>query len=397
MRGTYITASVIALLIVLWLLSGQIGDEETVQTSTLAQTQRERAARSEDDAPTRVRVRVSNAVPQVQRVVLRGRTENKRTVEVKAETTGRVVERPVDRGDDVDQGDLLCRLSVEDRAVGVNEAQAALEQAKIEYAASLKLKEKGFQSETAIAQAKARLAAAEAQLERRELDLARTEVRAPFAGVVEDVHLERGDYATPGSTCVTIVDLDPMLLVGEVSERQVADLEVGQIVEGRLTDGRRVEGPVTFVGQQATPATRTYAVEVQIPNPEHTLRSGITTEIRIPVARAMAHKISPALFSLNDEGQVGVRTVNDDRKVEYHLVDIVRDDIDGVWVSGLPEVVTLITVGHELVVEGEEVELSFEPASEMPARASGDAGPPASSQTGQQPGVDAMVSIAAKS
>ncbi|MEQ8860057.1 MAG: efflux RND transporter periplasmic adaptor subunit [Pseudomonadales bacterium] len=396
MRGTYITASIIALFIVLWLLSGQLGDDDAVQSTTLAQSSRERAAQAEDTAPTRVRARVIQAVPQVQEVVLRGRTENKRTVDVKAETTGRVVERPVDRGSRVAEGDLLCRISIEDRAVGVDEAEAALEQARIEHDASLKLKEKGFQSDTAIAQAKARLVAAEAQLERRELDLRRTSVRAPFAGVVEDVHLERGDYATPGSVCVTVVDLDPMLLTGEVSERQVAALDVGQTVVGSLTDGRRVEGPITFVGQQANPATRTYAVEVEIPNADHALRSGITTEIRIPVEKVMAHKISPALFSLNDEGQVGVRTVNDDRKVEYHLVNIVRDDIDGVWVTGLPEVATLITVGQELVVEGEEVELSFEPTSEMKAKTSSDARPPASSQAQQRRGGDALVSLAAK-
>lgn len=398
MRGTYITASIIALLILGWLLSGEINQEDPVDHTTLAQANRERAAEVEDDDPTRVRARVIRAVPQVQQVVLRGRTENKRTVEVKAEIAGRVVERPVERGTPVAEGDALCRISTEDRQVTVEESKAALVQARIEHEASLRLKEKGFQSETAIAQAAARLAAAEAQVERARLDLERTNVRAPFAGIVEDVHLERGDYVTPGDACVTVVDMDPMLLVGRVSERQVADLEVGQNVTGELADGRQVEGPVTFIGQQADPDTRTYAVEVEIPNAEYTLRSGITTRLHVPVGRIMAHKISPALFALDDEGNVGVRTVNDERQVEYHLIDIVRNDVDGVWVSGLPEVTTLITVGQELVVEGQEVELSFEPAAEMPARAPAgeQGGPPASSQAGQPGRSEAMIGIAAK-
>jgi multidrug efflux system membrane fusion protein len=299
----------------------------------------------------------------------------------------------------VKQGDLLCRISTEDRAVSVDETKAALNQAQIEHQASLRLKEKGFQSETAIAQAAARLAAAQAQVERAELDLQRTYVRAPFPGIVENVHVERGDYVTAGNSCVTVVDMNPMLLVGRVSEREVADLEVGQAVVGALSDGRTVQGPLTFVGQQADPGTRTYAVEVEIPNPDYALRSGITTRIRVPVRRVMAHKISPALFALDDQGNVGVRIVNDDRRVEYHLIDIVRDDVDGAWVTGLPEVATLITVGQELVVEGQEVELSFEPATEMPARApAGESGgPPASSQAGQPGGArDAMISVAAK-
>jgi len=404
MRGTYITATIIALLIGLWLLSGQLGEDGPSEHPTLAEENRQRQAQAEDDALTRVRARVIQAVPQQRHVVLRGRTENKRTVEVKAETAGRIVARPVERGSAVDQGDLLCRISVEDREAGVAEAQAALEQARIEYQASLKLKEQGFQSETAIAQARARLAAAEAALERRRIDLARTEIRAPFAGVVEDVLAERGDYVSPGSTCVSIVDMDPMLLVARVSEREVADLEVGQTATGTLTDGRTVEGPITFVGQQADPATRTYAVEVEVANPDRSLRSGITTEVRIPVNRVMAHKISPALFSLDDAGNVGVRTVNDANRVEYHPIRIVRDDVDGVWVTGLPEVTTLITVGQELVVPGQQVELSFEPASEMPARANGtDARDeqPAASRTSSAvshggAGAEAMVSVAAR-
>ena len=153
------------------------------------------------------------------------------------------------------------------------------------------------------------MAAAEAQVERREIDLARTAVRAPFAGVVEDVLAERGDYLTPGATCVTIVDMDPMLLVGRVSEREVSRLEPGQNAEGHLTDGRIVSGPITFVGQQADPATRTYAVEVEVPNPERALRSGITTEIRIPVDRVMAALMREVMGLELERGAAGARWV----------------------------------------------------------------------------------------
>jgi multidrug efflux system membrane fusion protein len=368
MRGTYVTATVIALLIGLWLLSGQIGREDSVVHTTLAEANRESQAQSQDAALTRVRARVIRAQPQYRQVVLRGRTENKRTVEVKAETAGRITERPIERGSQVQAGDLLCRISAEDRFAALDEARAALAQATIEHDASIRLKERGFQSETAIAQAAARLAAAQAQVERRELDIERTYIRAPFAGIVEDVHMDVGDYASPGTACVTLVDMNPMLLVGRVSEREVANLELGHAVTGVLSDGRRIEGPITFIGQQNDPATRTYAVEVQIPNPDYALRSGITTELRVPVAEVMAHKISPAVFALADDGTVGVRTINDSKQVEFHPVSIVRDDVDGVWVSGLPDVTTLITVGQELVVPGQQVDVSMERSADMPAR-----------------------------
>jgi len=372
MRGTYITASVIALVIGLWLFSGQVDQEGIDEHPTVAQINEARAAELQDLAPTRVRARVLNASPQVEEVVLRGRTENKRTVAVKAEVAGRIVERPVERGTPVKVGDLLCRIAMDDRMAGLNEARENLNQAEIEYDGSLRLKERGFQSDTAIAQAKARRAAAQAELERSELSIARTFIRAPFAGIVEDVALEVGDYVSAGEPCATVVDLDPMLLVGRVPEKDVRQLQVQQVVRGLLSDGREIGGPISFIGLQSDTATRTYAVEVQVPNPDYELRSGITTEIHIAVAEVMAQKVSPAVFALDDEGNIGVRTVNARNLVEYHPVEIVRTDVDGVWVSGLPDVATVITVGQEMVVPGEEVEVSYEPTDNMPAEVRND-------------------------
>lgn len=369
MRATYITATLIALAIGAWLLSGQLGDSEPVRHDTLADKNAQSAARQQDAEPTRVRARIINASPQVQHVVLRGKTENKRTVSVKAETAGRVIDRPVERGTAVEEGDLLCQISMEDRYASLTESREALNRARIEYQGSLKLKERGYQSDTAIAQSKAQLASAEANLKRSELDIQRTYVRAPFAGVVEDVASEVGDYVSPGSTCVTVVDLNPMLLVGRVAEKDVHLLKLDQPVTGIMSDGTSVVGPVSFIGAQSDPATRTYAVEIQVPNEAYELRSGLTTEIRIPVAEVMAQKISPALFALDDAGRIGVRTVNEQGAVEFHHVTIVRDEADGVWVAGLPEVATLITVGQELVVPGETVEVDFEATGEMPASA----------------------------
>jgi multidrug efflux system membrane fusion protein len=297
----------------------------------------------------------------------------------------------------VEKGDLLCQISMEDRYAAVTEAREALNEARIEYKGYLALKERGFQSETAIAQTKARLASAEANLERAELEVQRTYVRAPFSGVVEEVHSEIGDYVAPGMACVTVVDLDPMLLVGRVAEKDVQLLALDQQVTGVLTDGSEVQGPVSFIGAQSDPATRTYAVEIEIPNPDHELRSGLTTEIRIPVAEVMAQKISPALFALDDEGRIGVRTVNDRGAVEFHHVRIVRDEPDGVWVAGLPNTATLITVGQELVVPGEIVEVDFEPSGEMPAAAPEDEQPPADDDLTGSSGIGSLVTASAAS
>ena len=97
-----------------------------------------------------------------------------------------------------------------------------------------------------------------------------------------------------------------------------------------------------------------------MPNPENRLRSGITTEIHIPVESILAQKVSPALFSLDDDGGIGIRTINEDHIVEFHRVNILADAVDGVWVSGLPDRAAVITVGQELVTAGELVDPVFQ-------------------------------------
>ena len=194
---------------------------------------------------------------------------------------------------------MLCELSVEDRQSALVEARQVLRQASIDYQGALELQAKGFNSESAIAAAKARLATAAAQLKRKELAVEKILVRAPFDGVVEDVHLEVGDYVNPGQSCATIVDLNPMLMVGRVSEKNIMELQLGQLATGELADGRVVTGPVTFIGQQSDPQTRTYAIEIQLDNSDRSLRSGITAQIKIPVASVLAQRVSPALFALD--------------------------------------------------------------------------------------------------
>ena len=378
MRSTYITATVIAIVIIAWLLSGQLGKDDTLYDASLAEQNREQAAVSSDAAPTRVRVAVQQATEQTRTLKVRGQTENKRTVDVKVELSGKVVARPVERGSVVAANDLLCQISVEDRQVAVVEAREALNQAQLEYQGALSLKKRGFNSDTAIAAAKARLASAQANISRRKLDLQKISVRAPFAGMVEDIALEVGDFVTSGASCATVVDLNPMLLRGRVSEQQVADLKLDQRAIGILRTGELVQGPVTFIGQLSDPATRTYPIEIQIANDNHSVRSGITTEIRIPVESVLAQKVSPALFGLDDSGNLGVKTIDENNIVEFHEIAILQDTVDGAWVTGLPNRAAVIVVGQELVAPGERVDPVFQGNSTMPAK-SEDPTAPASS------------------
>ena len=359
MRSTYIWASAIAVFLTVWLVSGQINSAPVVIDPSIAEQNRVEEEIGSDSIPTRVRAERIRAVEKIRYTNIRGKTQNKRTVNARAELVGRVVERRVERGDVVATDAVLCELSIEDRQTALIEAQELVRQARIDYQGALKLEAKGFNSDSAIAAAKARLASTAAQLKRRQLNIEKTLIRAPFAGVVEDVHVEIGDYVNPGQGCATIVDLNPMLMVGRVSEKDVLDLKLGELATGVLTDGRTVQGPVTFVGQQSDPQTRTYAVEIQLDNTDGALRSGITAEIKIPVDRVLAQRVSPALFALDDRGEIGIRVLDSDNIVHFHNIEIITEGPDGVWVTGLPNETAIITVGQEMVVAGERVDPDF--------------------------------------
>ena len=356
MRSTYIWSLTIAALLAIWLFSGQINSAPVEIDPSIAEQNRADVEVGSDAIPTRVRARKVRAVEKIRYASIRGKTQNKRTVVARAEIVGRVVDRRVERGDAVTADSVLCELSVEDRQSAFVEAKQIVNQARIDYQGALELQAKGFNSESAIAAAKARLATAAAQLKRKELAIEKILVRAPFDGIVEDVHMEIGDYVNPGQSCATIVDLNPMLMVGRVSEKAVLELQLGELASGKLADGRLVAGPVTFIGQQSDPQTRTYAVEIQLDNSDRSLRSGITAEIKIPVDRVLAQRVSPALFALDDRGEIGIRVLDENNIVHFHNVEIITDDADGVWVTGLPNETTLITVGQEMVVAGERVD-----------------------------------------
>jgi multidrug efflux system membrane fusion protein len=367
MSKNLISASIVATLLVLWMGSGAfVSDTHATQPSTIPGVPDKRDERDERDESatlSRVRVAVNTAEPRTRKAVLRGRTEAKRAVEVTAEIAGQVVSVPVERGTQVAKGELLCEIAVDDREVAVQEARAGFEQARIEHAGSLKLAGQGLMSEVAIATSEARQEAARAHLHRQILNLERTRITAPFDGVIENLHLNTGDYAMPGASCATLIDLDPMLVVAHVTEEEVGMLQTGSVVSGSTRMGRAVEGQLSFIGKQSDPVTRTYPVEITVANGDYRLRSGLTVSVRAALDRVPAHRISPSLLTLNDDGAMGVRTLDESNRVVFSAVEILEDGPDGLWITGLPGTVNLITVGQEYVTVGERVEPVYDAAS----------------------------------
>jgi multidrug efflux system membrane fusion protein len=129
--------------------------------------------------------------------------------------------------------------------------------------------------------------------------------------------------------------------------------------------GELVEGRICYLAPVAAESTRTFRLELAIPNGDGNLRAGMTAEMRLAADQITAHVLSPALLTLDDSGVVGVKSVNDRNVVEFHAVEIVGSPADGITVTGLPQELRLITVGQGFVKPGERVD-----AAEILPRAS---------------------------
>jgi multidrug efflux system membrane fusion protein len=317
---------------------------------------------------------------------------------VRAETSAIVVSEPLRKGAQVEAGQIMCSLDegtrranltqsnaqlaeaqsrVPEAEARVQEAQARLEEAKINQNASSRLNADGFASTTRLASSDAAVATAQAGVSSAQsglraarsgiegaqaavagaqAELERLVIRAPFSGLLESDTAELGTLLQPGALCGTIVQLDPIKLVGFVPEQQVNRVQVGATAGARLAaGGGNVQGRVTFLSRSADPQTRTFLTEIEVANPDLRIRDGQTAEILISSEGADAHLVPQSALTLNDEGALGLRTVNDDNRVEFHKVTLVRDTAKGVWVTGLPTVADVIVVGQEYVVEGVQV------------------------------------------
>lgn len=337
-------------------------------------------------------------------VLLRGRTEAVRVIDVRAETSGLVISEPLRKGAYVEQGQIMCAIDPGTRQTALAEAEAGvpeaaaripeaegrlaeaqsrLEEAKINDNAAQELSKTGFASTTRVAGTRAAVSAAEAAVSSAKagvqaatasvrsaeasvasarMEIERLDVKAPFSGLLETDTAELGALLQPGGMCATIIQLDPIKLVGFVPEAEVGKLEVGAQAGARLVSGKEVQGKVTFLSRSSDMETRTFRVEVQVPNPDLAIRDGQTAEIVIASEGKSAHLLPASALTLNDDGALGVRLAAGNR-AQFAPVTILRDTIDGVWVDGLPKAADVIIVGQEYVIDDVAIDVTYQEAA----------------------------------
>lgn len=334
-------------------------------------------------------------------VLLRGRTEAARQVDVRAETSGLVSSEPLRKGAYVEAGQLLCEIAPGTRQSALAEAQARypeakarlpeaqgrvleaearLKEAQINDNAAKQLSADGFASDIRVAgtqaavqsalatvetaragveSARAGILAAEAAIAAAKNEIARLRITAPFGGLLETDTAELGALMQPGGLCATVIQLNPIKLVAFVPETEVAKVDVGARAGGRTTANQTVEGRVTFMSRSSDPETRTFRVEITVDNDDLQLRDGQTAEILIGAEGQKAHLVPASALTLNDQGTLGLQIATDDDKAAFTPITILRDTVDGMWVSGLPEQASIITVGQDYVTDGVAIKATY--------------------------------------
>ena len=252
------------------------------------------------DTLSSVTILNSKATNKSQILKSSGFTEADKFVQVRAEVSGRVISRPAQQGDFIKEGDLICQLYIAGRE-------------------------------------------------------AYPKIVAPFSGYLESLRVDEGDFLNTGAVCASLIDPDPMLLVADIAEKDIAQIQLGSEATAKLISGRLISGEVAFIASSADKNTRTFRVEISVDNKDRTIRDGVSAEIYIKGKKEPAHKISPAILSLNDQGKLGVRTVTNENKVEFKEIKILEDTSTGMWVSGLDNVARIITLGQEYVFQGQTV------------------------------------------
>ncbi len=315
----------------------------------------------------KVQVTTLKASPLFQEVISRGSVVAGKTVPLYAQTAGEVVKIAIPKGSNVKKGDALIILRDNDTSRKFEEAKTRLKQREIEYKASQELAHKSFNSKITLAQNKTNLDAALSAFASAQHALNMLTIKAPFNGTFNASDLEEGSFVGSvlmlGNPIGTMIDLSFIKVVLQIPEKDVFSVQIGQDVNlSSPFSPLHQTGKVAYISKSADPKLRTYKVEILAPNDNLAFYEGMTIQAKIPVQKIMAHLINFSSLCLDENGIVGVKTVDADSNVVFTPVSVIKTESGKVWVSGLPDTAHLITLGSDFVIQGQKVEISPKPS-----------------------------------
>ena len=317
----------------IWMISGYFYQPE-IQTQEVLK----------DDIT--VRVINQNSIPYQEEILIKGFAEADKKVELKSETSGKVTALPIQQGSFVRKGDVICSLFVAEK-------ESFFKKAELEFKSAEKLFDEGLYSSNQLQNSKS-------NFERAKLELDNASIKAPFDGIVDRIAIDEGDFLTRGSTCATLLDLDPMILAGEISESDLMNISKGSPALIETIDGNKFNGKISYIASSANPVTHTFRIEVEVENKQNLIKDGASAKIFISGKEQLANLVPLSILRLDDQGNLGVRLISSQGTVEFKKIDLIQDTKNGVWVSGLPSSSKIITVGQDYVNDGEKVNFALD-------------------------------------
>ena len=267
----------------IWMISGTLVKEEEIIETYI-------------DKESTVRVIDQTSQNFTREILIKGFAEADKKVELKAETSGRVIALPIKQGTKVKQGDPIC-------SIFMAEKESFFKKAELEYKSAQKLFDEGLCSSNQFQNIKS-------NFERAKLELDNATIKAPFAGIVDRISLD--------------------------------------------------EGKVSFISSSANSRTHTFRVEVTIENKDGLIKDGSSARIYLPGEDQLANLVPLSILRLDDKGDLGIRIVGDSGTVQFVNVNLIQDTEKGAWISGLPRKSRIITVGQDYVSDGEKVEVAID-------------------------------------
>ncbi len=343
-KRPYMLAALIVLILIVWMLSGTSSKPlETEQETSVT------------EVTPKVKVKRFDAEFVDNTVELYGRTEPDRMTTVKAEVAGRIVKVHAKRGANVTKGQILATIDIKDLESQLVRSKALLAQRELNYQGVESLHQDGYQGKVQLSTATAELEDVKSQIKSLEIAIANTQVVAPFDGVLNTRYVEEGDYVKVGDKIAMIADLQPIVITGYATEHQISQLNVGQKAFIELLNQQSTQGEIRYIASLADEKTNTFKVEVSVNNENQQWRAGQSGTLNIALNKTPAIKVSPALLALDEQGNIGIKTV-DNNHVVFTEIDIVKSENDGIWLGGLGENADIIILGQGFVRDGDKVD-----------------------------------------
>lgn len=349
----YIIAALITLVLVLWMASGPSAAEQKSALKAKIPNHNDKQLIAQVKVETRLGQEIHKTIE------LYGRTEPDRVTTLKAEVRGKITQVFAKRGSNVAKGQVIAKIALNDLSAQLKRSQALLTQREVEYQGAMKLSEQGYQGKVHLAQSFAALESVKAEIESLQLHIENTTIRAPFPGILTTRYVEVGDYVASGDDIAIIADLDPLIVRAHVTEQQITQLSVGQKAQVTLLNGEQAQGELRYIASVGNDATNTFKIEVAIDNKEAKMLAGLSSELTIALAKMSAIKISPALLALDEQGNIGVKSVKN-AIVQFTPIQIIKSESDGIWLTGLGEQADIIVLGQGFVRAGDKVEAIFD-------------------------------------